>query len=257
MSVTVQVHPARTRTQIPLCRAGEHASFRTGPGEAAAPIALRPAKDPRSAPRGERLGAPTNPFEPSERDEGLMMFGAHLLDEIDYGAFTVAAGGRLLTMNRAARAAITSEGPLHVFDGVLQAAPAANARALDAAIAGAVRGLRRLLVLHAAPTSLVVSVVPLAVGTESRVLVMLGKSSRCARLSVVLFARAHQLTSAEQRVLEALYEGLTPQQVATRFDVRLSTVRTQIGAIRSKTCAQSISELLRQVSALPPVMMVA
>lgn len=194
----------------------------------------------------------------TDLSDGLLTsFSAHLLDEIDYGAFTLSPNGRVITMNRAARVALDEQSPLQVASDGLRARPAANARALDAAIAGAARGLRRLLVLQAGAASLIVSVIPLTIHGELRILVMLGKRSLCARLSVVLFAKAYSLTPSELRVLEALYEGLSPQKVAERNEVQLSTVRSQIGAIRSKTGAESISELLRQVSALPPIMAVA
>ena len=42
-------------------------------------------------------------------------------------------------------------------------------------------------------------------------------------------------------------------EVARQQGVAVSTVRTQIGSIRAKTGAGSISELVRQVAVLPPL----
>jgi DNA-binding CsgD family transcriptional regulator len=44
-----------------------------------------------------------------------------------------------------------------------------------------------------------------------------------------------------------------PTAIAERQNVAVSTVRTQIGSIRAKTGAGSISELVRQVAVLPPL----
>jgi DNA-binding CsgD family transcriptional regulator len=70
---------------------------------------------------------------------------------------------------------------------------------------------------------------------------------------VLWFARNHGLTLAETRVLEALSEGLQPSDIAARFGVGLSTVRSQIGSIRAKTRSDSIGALVRQVAVLPPL----
>ena len=61
------------------------------------------------------------------------------------------------------------------------------------------------------------------------------------------------LTLAETRVLEALSEGLHPNDIATRYGVGISTIRSQIGSIRLKTRSDSIGALVRQVAVLPPL----
>jgi DNA-binding CsgD family transcriptional regulator len=82
---------------------------------------------------------------------------------------------------------------------------------------------------------------------------LFGKRRVCEQLSVHGFARAHGLTAAETRVLEALCNGAKPNEIADRQGVLISTVRTQIGSIRAKTGAQSIPDLVRQVAVLPPL----
>jgi DNA-binding CsgD family transcriptional regulator len=63
----------------------------------------------------------------------------------------------------------------------------------------------------------------------------------CVGLGVQWFARNHGLTLAETRVLEALSEGLLPSDIAVRFGVGISTIRSQIGSIRSKTRSGSMA----------------
>ena len=81
----------------------------------------------------------------------------------------------------------------------------------------------------------------------------MGKRQMCGGLSVQWFARSHGLTLAETRVLEALSEGLQPSDIAARHGVGISTIRSQIGSIRSKTRSDSIGALVRQVAVLPPL----
>jgi len=54
-------------------------------------------------------------------------------------------------------------------------------------------------------------------------------------------------------LLEQLCAGVRPAEVARHKGVAMSTVRTQIGSIRSKTGSGSIAELVRLVAVLPPM----
>ena len=49
---------------------------------------------------------------------------------------------------------------------------------------------------------------------------------------------------------------MRPTQIARQLNVTVSTVRTQIGSIRAKTGAASISDLVRQMAVLPPMLSV-
>ena len=59
--------------------------------------------------------------------------------------------------------------------------------------------------------------------------------------------------AAEVHVLQALCTGLPPARIAAQFGVKLATVRTQVAAIRSKTDAASIRDLVSRVASLPPI----
>ncbi len=189
---------------------------------------------------------------------------AGMLDEIDYGMLLLRADGHLLYLNHAARLELDGEHPLRA-DASLHARHAQDAPALADALAAAQRGLRRLLTLGSGVQRVSVSVVPLpaAPGAGLRTgdageagaatLLVLGKRRVCEQLSVRGFARSLGLTPAETRVLELLCAGVRPTEVAQQQGVAVSTVRTQIGSIRAKTGAGSISELVRQVAVLPPL----
>jgi len=180
-----------------------------------------------------------------------------MLDEIDYGVLLLGSDAQVLHLNHAARCELDAQHPLQLLGRQLRAAYAIDVLQLqDALHAATHRGLRRLLMLGQDGHRVAVSVVPLPAdglaGTVATQLSM-GKRQMCGGLSVQWFARNHGLTMAESRVLEALSEGVQPSEIAMRFGVGISTIRSQIGSIRAKTHSDSIGALVRQVAVLPPL----
>jgi DNA-binding CsgD family transcriptional regulator len=190
-------------------------------------------------------------LSPPEAVAPMRRLLARALDEVDYGILLLRADGEVLHHNHRARQWLDSRQALRLVDGRLGAAdPADLAALLDALQAAAQRGLRRALVLGRGDACRVAALVPVEPGVAA---LLLGKSRVCEDLSLQWFARSHALTPAETRVLAALGAGDKPTEIARELGVKLSTVRTQIGAIRDKTGADSITELLRRVAALPPM----
>lgn len=178
------------------------------------------------------------------------------LDEIDYGLLLVTDGSQVQHANHTARAELDESHPLQLLGRELRARHPQDVVRLHDALMGAQRGLRKLVTLGDAGHQVTIAVVPLPREPHDgghATLLVLGKRQVCGRLAVQWFARCHALTPAETRVLEALCDGLDPREVAQQFHVGLATVRTQIGSIRAKTGADSIRELVRQVSVLPPM----
>jgi DNA-binding CsgD family transcriptional regulator len=184
----------------------------------------------------------------------------HLLDEVDYGMLLLSADMQVLYRNHAARIELDGEHPLQMVGGGLRTLRTVDILPLSDALAGAQRGLRRLIVLGEGENQVTVSVVPLssaderdAVQRKTQTLLVLGKRQVCGRLSLQGFARCANLTPAETRVLELLCSGVRPGQISKLQNVAVSTIRTQIGSIRAKTGTTSISALVRQVALLPPM----
>ena len=142
------------------------------------------------------------------------------------------------------------------------------------ALAGAQRGLRRLLPMGQKSNRIYVSVVPLTAqvggvfarapgstataagvsqAVESAALLVFSKRQVCSPLSVSGFARCHGLTATETHVLQMVCDGVPPGKIAQQHGVMLSTVRTQITSIRAKTHTLSIRDLVHQVAVLPPL----
>jgi DNA-binding CsgD family transcriptional regulator len=182
---------------------------------------------------------------------------AQMLDTLDYGLLLLADGQQVSHVNKAARRDMDEQHPLQLVGQHLQARRPQDLLALRDALAGATqRGLRRLLQLGEGPQRISVAVVPLpahSADEQPGAAVLLGKRAVCEELTVDWFARSHSLTMAETAVMKGLCADLTPQQIAERQGVGLSTIRTQIGSIRFKTGASSIRALVRQVALLPPL----
>ena len=126
--------------------------------------------------------------------------------------------------------------PLQLIDGQLVAPQRNDQLRLEGALADVQRGLRHLICLGRGAGRLSLSVLPLqdGLGRTAQALLVLGKRNLCGELPMLAFAREHQLTAAEQQVLQALCAGLQPQEIAQRHGVAISTVRTQIASIRVK-----------------------
>ncbi len=188
---------------------------------------------------------------------GLSQWLVQSLDEIDYGMLMLDERGNVLYVNEAARSDLDRQHPLQLLGSRLVARGDDDEAALhDAVSAAARRGLRRQLTIGQGKSRVSVAIVPMesAPGLPSgATLLLLGRRQACQRLSIDWFARAHGLTPAETRVLEALAQGEQPREIAQAFDVGLATVRTQITCIRNKVGADSIRELLRMVGMLPPM----
>jgi DNA-binding CsgD family transcriptional regulator len=178
---------------------------------------------------------------------------ASALDEVDYGIALLDASAHVLHMNRqASKLLLQANGPLHIVQGQLRTRDSAESSALlEALSAAARRGLRRLLSHACGESRQIAALVPVQPGCA---VLMLGRAKVCEDISLQWFARTHALTVAETRVLAALGRGVAPSEIARIQGVKLSTVRTQIGAIRDKTGTGSIIDLVRLVAALPPIM---
>lgn len=177
------------------------------------------------------------------------------IDELDYGMAIVNRQGRLVLANHCARRMFERA------DGVCllqQDRPVARHASREESLARAIQaaahqGRRGLVVVGDDKRPQTVAVVPLGDQPVQGVLLVFGKAQMCEALSVDHYARVHGLTHAEGMVLAALCDGDTPAEVAERFGVAVSTVRTQISAIRQKTRSGSIRELVRRVAVLPPI----
>lgn len=193
-------------------------------------------------------------------ESALLGLMRRVLDELDYGVVIVDAQGDVSFINRTARSEHGSAGlsSLAVGDRLLACTPLETAELLRA-VRDAATLSRRSLVRLGTGLRHCIAVVPLGSDmavidpSEGQALLLFGRRQVCAPISIAFFARTFGLTPTETQVLEALCQGEPPARIAARNGVAVSTVRTQLTAIRAKTQTGSLRELVRQVSTLPPI----
>jgi DNA-binding CsgD family transcriptional regulator len=185
-----------------------------------------------------------------------------VLNQVDYGLAVIVTDTRqVLFVNSPALAALHPDNPqktgLCVTGGQMCVRQRADGEQFNLALQRTKVGQRGLLHLSdnardAGPTrDASVAVMPLS--TPGYALLAFAKQQMCDTTTVTLFARERGLTNAEGQVLAQICKGLRPQQIATRQGVQVSTVRTQLRAIRQKTASDSVRELVEKVSVMPPL----
>jgi len=179
-----------------------------------------------------------------------------LIDELDVGLIVCRADGTLVHANAAGWRELDQQDAITLRTADLVAAVAAEQQAqLRQAMDAAARGRRQLVLLRGHGARLMVAVQPMSSrpGAPERVLLILGRRRVATALMVEMLCRRQGVTAAEQRVLEGLLEGLSAQELARQFDVELSTVRTQVSALRSKLGVKRIDDALLLLAELPPM----
>lgn len=176
-----------------------------------------------------------------------------LMDEVDLGLMVLARDGGLLFINGCAEQMMSNgDHPWASNDGSRWQLTALGAELLSAVETTLARRTRKLLQLSPAAGGQVVAVLPFD-ALPNAALVNLGRPQICEPLSIQCFAISHGLTSSETQVLVHLCNGLRPAEIASRQGVLVSTVRTQISALRCKAGCGSIDALIRRVALLPPM----
>ena len=212
------------------------------------PATPRPVSAPRAAPATPH-GVPDAPS-----------IVQSILDCIQIGAMAVGPGLRVCFANRAALRECSRHALLRIEDArsaVLDMADHADQARLAKAVDGAHAGQWSLVRLGSGAATLSVAVFPLRHDerhTGALALLLFGLSQTQEPLAIQLYARSCGLTPAETRVLVGLADGLVPKQIASRHEVLLSTVRTQISSIRDKTGTRRLADLMQALVTLPPIM---
>ena len=186
-----------------------------------------------------------------------------VLDALDTGVLLSDAHGHVLLVNDAARQELADGGVLQLSaDGALDVVGGSGVLALRRAVLGAATAHSHHLVpLRVGDRGLMLSVQPLASGgavaagsaEASLVLLLLGRRSLCHALLVQRLASLFALTPGEQSVLFSLLQGERIRDVAEARQVKLSTVRTQVAALRAKFGVSRVDDITRLAAELPPL----
>ena len=191
-------------------------------------------------------------------------FLAGMLDAIDYGLAIVDHRSHAVLMNDLARAEFRRNRFVHLEQGRLTAADEAQAERLDTALADCLRGVRSLITFAAANGDLALSFIPLDFGGGGAhgglfeySIVLFSKRETCPGYTLQQFGREHRLSNSERALLPAISRGLSADEIALEHGVAVSTVRTQIQGVRSKTGVKSMRALMARLNCLPPIRPVA
>jgi DNA-binding CsgD family transcriptional regulator len=92
-----------------------------------------------------------------------------------------------------------------------------------------------------------------AAGRAPKAALLFARASVCDSLMLGFFARCHGLTATEEHVLGILCEGFSAPQVAVQMKVAVSTVRSHVRSLCSKTRSSGVRELVSRLAVLPPV----
>ncbi|HEX6707718.1 MAG TPA: helix-turn-helix transcriptional regulator [Albitalea sp.] len=181
-----------------------------------------------------------------------------MLDEIDYGLLLLGADGRLRYANQLGLRELAGDGPLQMLQGQVRARLVGDQSALHVALLDACRGRRRLFSVGAHAAAVTVAVVPMPADDddgegEGLALLVFGKRRAAETLTLDFYARTHGLTGAETSVLRSICGGMKPKEIARAQGVAISTVRSHICSIRTKTQTSSIRELANRIAVLPPI----
>ena len=180
------------------------------------------------------------------------------LNALDTGVIVCDARGRLLLHNHAARQELADGGVLLLgADGLLDVAGGTGLLLLRRAVHGAAcQRSHHLVPLRHGERGLMLAVQPLrgdADGTQ-HALLLTGRRSLVPGLAVQRLAQLFALTPAEVQVLGSLLAGVRIADMARARGVELSTVRTQVAALRAKLGVRRVDDITRLVAELPPML---
>jgi DNA-binding HTH domain-containing proteins len=189
--------------------------------------------------------------------EGASTALALLMDELSHAVLVASAKGQLLHANQVARDELARRRVLALHEGCLYATDERDGRVLVQALARAETGLRSLIALRAKGAGRVsVAVVPLHAPTAPAgpsVALVFSRATVCDALMLCFFARNHGLTPTEEQVLAILCQGYSAPQVAVQLRVAVSTVRSHVRSMCTKTHSNGVRALVGQVAVLPPL----
>ena len=192
---------------------------------------------------------PPDPLQP-----GVL---ARVLDEIDHGLLLIDLTGRILHSNHLASRELVAARALCDAGGMLEASRRGSQARIRQALRDAERGCRSIVELEDEMQPLSLAFIPLeprAPGAAlDTVLVICSRAVGCESLTMQMFARARQLTCAEQGVLSQLCAGRRAREIACLQGICVSTVRTHIKNVRQKTGSSSIREVVQRVSRMPQI----
>lgn len=183
-----------------------------------------------------------------------------VLDSFNIGIVVCDGTGRVHFANAKAR-----EGPQHepgtafsLHGRVLHAATPEETRAVMRLIRDASSGVRGGAIGLSGPDGhgpIPVLVTPLT-GTRSRsglVLLAIGEIAADSRVNEATLAKLFRLSRTQSSIAIEIFNGRSPEDIATARGIKISTVRTHLADIFLRTKARTQRDLIRLIGSLPPL----
>jgi hypothetical protein len=201
---------------------------------------------------GDRADAPaqmTSADSSSNLQPGLL----GLLDELSFGVAVVDLRREVLYASRIALTRLQGDGRLQIVNGSIEAATQQDNEVLEKAIEGTRVGRRSYVALGWGKLATDIAVLPQPSWGVPAAALVFEKSQEESGLGLYFFARAHNLTPAEERLLAILCEGVGVPTAAQRVGCAINTARTHIRGLLQKTGQPSLRALVGRIGNLPPV----
>jgi DNA-binding NarL/FixJ family response regulator len=187
---------------------------------------------------------------------------AKTLDRLANAVFLIASDRKIVFANEVATAMVKRGEILRASQNLLSAVDTKCDQELQDAIAAASRGDAALgvkgiaiMLSTKAKSPYVAHIMPLTSGNRSdptngnaTTAVFVRQASEYSPSALELTARNHRLTASETRVLSAVLETGSVDDIAERLGIGKATVKTHLNHLLSKTGARRQSDLLRLVS---------
>lgn len=190
-------------------------------------------------------------------EEQLSVFHQSL-DGLDFGVIFIDSANQVRHANAAVNLMLRSPTITALLGGLPAKVPAEGA--LAALVQKCAMGQGDALSMGAGQDRLFALALPLAtssasaaVGARASVMLMLMDPSKRSDLAMDFVARAFSLSKAELRLLPLLMQSCTPADIATRLDLKITTVRSQLSAIFAKTGTRRQQELIQLLGKLPKI----
>jgi DNA-binding NarL/FixJ family response regulator len=186
------------------------------------------------------------------------MFSMATLDRLPTAVIVVDAQPRVLFTNRQGAAVLAMRDGLSVgSDGLCRTSRPADTiemvRLIKAAIVGGTPAKAMSLDRQKAdrPLSLVIASLPEQRGSEAAAVLLVSDPDQRSMPSVDTVSRLFDLTEAEARLALALSEGHRIEDAAERLGITISSARTYLKRVFSKTDVTRQAELVRLILAAP------
>ena len=194
-----------------------------------------------------------------------VQLGTQALDAMELGVMAVGVAGRLFHANRRAEAFLRSGDTLKLKADVLTAVADADGRRLQFALteAGATRRSQSVYLVAPQSSSALgcsVTIMPLPYGSSlsqvldrAELLVLVSHRGRRRTLTIRQLEQLFSLTPAEARLAKAVTEGVSLDAYAQSNNVSITTVKSQLRSVFSKTGTHRQAELTQLLVCIPSV----